>query len=56
MLSISNLHVVVGDTPILKGLTRDVPAVEAHAVMGSNGAGKSTLCYADAGGSHVRPA
>lgn len=34
MLSISNLHVTVGDKPILKGLTLDVPADEMHAIMG----------------------
>jgi len=49
MLSIKNLHVTVGETEIIKGLSLEVPAGEVHAVMGPNGAGKSTLSYALAG-------
>ncbi len=47
MLSITNLHVSVGDKPILEGLTLDVPAGEVHAIMGPNGAEHLGLCYAD---------
>ena len=49
MLSITDLHVAIGDKPILHGLSLDVPAGEVHAVMGPNGAGKSTLGYTLAG-------
>src|ERR1700722_1067413 len=49
MLHIHNLHVRVGETEIIKGLSLDVPAGEVHAVMGPNGAGKSTLSYSLAG-------
>jgi Fe-S cluster assembly ATP-binding protein len=45
MLSVKNLHASVGDKPILKGLSLDVPTGQVHAIMGPNGAGKSTLSY-----------
>ena len=49
MLSIHNLHVNVGDTPILKGINLNVGPGEIHAIMGPNGSGKSTLAHVIAG-------
>ena len=49
MIELNDLHVRVGDTEIIKGLTLTVPSGQVHAIMGPNGAGKSTLAYALSG-------
>lgn len=49
MLEIRDLHVRIGTTDILTGLTLTVNAGEMHAIMGPNGSGKSTLAQVIAG-------
>lgn len=54
-LEIRNLHVTVGEQPILKGINLLVRQGEIHALMGPNGSGKSTLAYTLAGHPSYEP-
>ena len=48
-LEINDLHISIGDKPIVKGLNLTIKQGEVHAIMGPNGTGKSTLAKAIAG-------
>jgi Fe-S cluster assembly ATP-binding protein len=49
VLKIENLHVNVGDKPILRGVNLEMQHGQTHALMGPNGSGKSTLGLVIAG-------
>ena len=42
-LSLHEVHKTFGATPIIRGVSLEVPRGERHAIIGPNGAGKTTL-------------
>jgi branched-chain amino acid transport system ATP-binding protein len=46
MLSVEGLDVSIGATPVLRGVTLEVPAASMCGLIGRNGAGKTTLMLA----------
>ncbi|NDV01318.1 ATP-binding cassette domain-containing protein [Pseudoroseicyclus tamaricis] len=53
MIDLTDIHVTLGPSPILHGITARFPAGKVTALVGPNGAGKSTLLAA--AGRLVRP-
>jgi Fe-S cluster assembly ATP-binding protein len=49
MLQITNLHVSIDSTPILRGIDLTISDGAVHSLMGPNGSGKSTLAKVLAG-------